>query len=104
LILDEPTSGLDVNMVEKFYTLLKRLNDKGKTIIMVTHDVGAVYKYVNSVACLMRQLVAHGSPAQVLTEEVVECLFGREALVLHHGVIPHVVLKKHEEEKNTQNK
>ncbi len=97
LILDEPTSGLDLNMVEKFYELLKTLNQKGKTIVMVTHDVGAVYKYVNNVACLMRRLVAHGSPSQVLTEEVVECLFGRESLVLHHGVIPHVVLKKHGE-------
>lgn len=101
LILDEPTSGLDVNMVEKFYEILKMLNQKGKTIVMVTHDVGAVYKYVNNVACLMRRLVAHGSPSQVLTEEVVECLFGRESLILHHGTIPHVVLKKHGQEETS---
>lgn len=103
LILDEPTSGLDTNMIEKFYTILKLLNQKGKTIIMVTHEIGVVYKYVNNVACLMRKLVAHGSPTQVLTEEVASCLFGRESLILHHGTIPHIVLRKHSEAENSSN-
>lgn len=39
LILDEPTSGMDEESTEKFYELLKRMNEtQGLTVLMVTHD------------------------------------------------------------------
>ena len=49
LIVDEPTAGLDpisaINMMELF----KKLNDMGKTIILVTHNMDHVLKYANRV-------------------------------------------------------
>ncbi|MBL3200312.1 ATP-binding cassette domain-containing protein, partial [Klebsiella pneumoniae] len=53
LILDEPTVGIDVKNVESFYEILEDLNKRlGITLILVTHDMGAVTEKVTHVACL----------------------------------------------------
>ncbi len=48
LLLDEPVSGLDPKVTLEMYELIKRLNDDGITIIMISHDISAV-KYANMV-------------------------------------------------------
>jgi uncharacterized protein (TIGR00290 family) len=45
LVLDEPTSGQDRGHLNKFLCQIKKLNDAGKTIIMITHDMGIVAEY-----------------------------------------------------------
>lgn len=40
ILADEPTSGLDENNAQLVMKLLSQLNQKGATIIMVTHDLG----------------------------------------------------------------
>lgn len=53
LLLDEPTTGLDGDNAESFYKLLSRLNqDKGLTILMITHDITRAANYVSRVMCL----------------------------------------------------
>jgi len=42
LILDEPTTGLDYNSVLAMVQLIKKLKESGKTIILITHDMGLV--------------------------------------------------------------
>jgi len=42
LILDEPTTGLDYKSVNSMINLIRELHDKGKTIILITHDMGLV--------------------------------------------------------------
>ncbi len=39
LLLDEPVAGLDPTATSEMYKLIKKLNDEGITIIMITHDV-----------------------------------------------------------------
>lgn len=39
LLLDEPVTGLDPLATAELYELIKKLNDEGKTIIMVSHDI-----------------------------------------------------------------
>lgn len=39
LLLDEPVTGLDEQSAEEMYSLIKKLNQKGIAIIMITHDV-----------------------------------------------------------------
>ncbi|MBQ8985119.1 ABC transporter ATP-binding protein [Candidatus Saccharibacteria bacterium] len=41
LILDEPSNSLDYKSRKDFYEMLKKLNDSGLTIIMITHDLDA---------------------------------------------------------------
>ena len=53
LVLDEPTAGLDYQHSKDVMDLVKELNNKGKTIILVTHDMDIVYRYATRV-CLLK--------------------------------------------------
>jgi len=61
LILDEPVTGIDQQSIELFYSILRGLNSKEKiTIIWSSHDLDAVNRLANHVACLNRTLFFHG--------------------------------------------
>ena len=61
LILDEPATGVDLETQNKFYALLKKLNQEKKiTIIWASHDLDAVNRIANSVACMNRSMFFHG--------------------------------------------
>ncbi|MEH7110650.1 MULTISPECIES: metal ABC transporter ATP-binding protein [Bacillaceae] len=61
LILDEPTVGVDAENVNAFYEMLNDLNKlRGITLLLVTHDIGAVTEKVTHVACLNKHLYFHG--------------------------------------------
>lgn len=71
LILDEPTRGLDRNVKERLGKLLVLLKKKGKTILLVTHDVEFVAKVCNRVCLIFDGNVAQiGSKYEVLTSGV----------------------------------
>ncbi len=98
LLLDEPTTGVDPAASEDFYGLLRRIQEGGVTILMVTHDVGVVSRYVDKVACINRSLVVHGRPEEVLTDEALAEMYGCSALFFHHGRAPHMVVRFHRKE------
>ena len=61
LILDEPVTGVDLQSSELFYGILRELNRKQSiTIIWSSHDLDAVQRLANKVACLNRTLSFHG--------------------------------------------
>ncbi len=61
LILDEPATGIDLETQNKFYALLKSLNQEKKiTIIWASHDLDAVGRVASSVACINRSMFFHG--------------------------------------------
>ena len=63
LIVDEALSVGDIYFQSKCYKRMEELQNKGTTIIMVTHDLGAVLKYSNRVILLNKgEQVATGSP------------------------------------------
>jgi zinc transport system ATP-binding protein len=94
LLLDEPTTGVDTAASESLFELLRGLHDTGITIVVVSHDVGVVASHVDGVACVNRRLVAHGRPEEVLASDALEEMYGCEAMFLHHGRVPHIVLEK----------
>ncbi len=50
LLLDEPVAGLDPHATDELYETIARLNrESGVTILMITHDLGAVMRYANRV-------------------------------------------------------
>ncbi len=61
LILDEPTSALDPEFRDEFYKLIKKLNDSGITIIIVSHDLGVLAKYINKVMYIDHTIKFYGS-------------------------------------------
>ena len=61
LILDEPVTGIDLKTQNKFYVLLKKLNEENKiTIIWASHDLDAVKKLANKIACVNKRIFFHG--------------------------------------------
>jgi zinc transport system ATP-binding protein len=61
MILDEPETGIDLETQNRFYALLKKLNQEQKiTIIWSSHDLDAVNKLASRVACVNRSMFFHG--------------------------------------------
>jgi len=94
LILDEPTASIDTKSKDSIYDLLRELNKK-MTIILITHDLGVISAYVESIACLNVELFYHGESE--INENIIEHTFGCPVDLLAHGV-PHRVLKHHKKE------
>ena len=85
LLLDEPTTGVDFPGQQTVYELLKKLRDeKGFTVITVTHDVGVVWKYVDRAVCINRKLHYHGEPTAILKPEILRIVYGTEVVPLFH--------------------
>jgi len=94
LLLDEPTAGVDAAQQTEFYELLDRLNRKmGIAIVLVSHDLTAVSKYVNKIACLNQRLYYHGS--KELTVDDIEKAYRCPVEMIAHGA-PHRVLREHD--------
>ncbi|MGI6777527.1 MAG: metal ABC transporter ATP-binding protein [Acetivibrionales bacterium] len=96
LLLDEPTASLDTESKSGIYKILKELN-KRITIIVVTHDMGAVSSYIKTLCCLNGMLHYHGEPK--ITDDTIKKVYGCPIDLIAHG-IPHRVLDIHKEEKN----
>jgi zinc transport system ATP-binding protein len=92
LLLDEPTASIDSSIQTEFYELLGELK-KNLTIVMVSHDIGAVSVYVDKIACLNLQLYYHGS--KEITAEILEATYKCPVQLIAHGTVPHRVLKEH---------
>jgi zinc transport system ATP-binding protein len=71
LILDEPTTSIDLETQNKFYSLIKTLNQKNKvTIIWSSHDLDAINKIANKLACINRTVFFHGSTPEFFSNSV----------------------------------
>ena len=70
LVMDEPTAGLDYAGNVNLSGIMDRLNKKGKTLIVSTHDIDWVMDWADLViAMLDGQVAACGSPAEVLLRD-----------------------------------
>ena len=49
LVLDEPTAGLDHRLAARFLGTIEKLNQRGVTIVMISHDMLAGYRYCTHV-------------------------------------------------------
>jgi zinc transport system ATP-binding protein len=92
LLLDEPTASIDPSMQTEFYEMLAELK-KDLTIVMVSHDIGAVSIYVDQIACLNRSLYYHGS--KEISPEILEATYKCPIQLIAHGKLPHRILKEH---------
>lgn len=74
ILLDEPVSGLDPASTLEMYELIEKLHrEAGMTVIMVTHDIGAVLRYADSVLYMGEhprffQTVAEYKQSQLLSD------------------------------------
>ena len=70
LILDEPTAGQDWKTYTEIMSLLKELNESGKMIMIITHDMHLMLEYTNrSLVFAKGRLIADTTPIALLTNE-----------------------------------
>ncbi|AEA31879.1 ABC transporter ATP binding protein [Lactobacillus amylovorus GRL1118] len=70
LILDEPTAGQDWKTYTEIMSFLNQLNEQGKTIMIITHDMYLMMEYTNrSLAFADGELIADTLPIELLTEK-----------------------------------
>jgi iron complex transport system ATP-binding protein len=84
LLLDEPTTYLDINHQVELLRLLRNLNTQaGKTIVVVLHDLNLAARFCDHIIAMAEgKLVAEGTPAEVITAELVEKVFGLSCVVV----------------------
>jgi ABC-type Mn2+/Zn2+ transport system ATPase subunit len=82
LLLDEPFAGLDAAVQHDLLEILDGLVQEGRSILLATHDLSCVASCSDDVVCLNRRVIAEGSPADVLTEEVLSRTFDRHLLTI----------------------
>ncbi|MGK2959136.1 MAG: metal ABC transporter ATP-binding protein [Acidimicrobiales bacterium] len=91
LLMDEPTSGVDVKTRHEIVHLLGELNSEGLAIVVTTHDLNGMAAHLPHLVCLNREVIAAGTPGEVLTPAVLERTYGAPMEVLEHGGMPVVV-------------
>ena len=97
LLLDEPTSFLDIAHQIDVLELVRDLNARERTtVVMVLHDLALAARYADHlVAMCDGEIVAEGAPAEIVTPDIIEAVFGIAASVLADPttgdpvVIPH---------------
>ena len=68
LILDEPTAGQDYYHYNEMMTFLRKLNQRGITILMITHDMHLMLEHTQRTLVLKEgQIIADATPANVLS-------------------------------------
>lgn len=69
LLLDEPIAGLDPIARSQFLELLKKLNEEGVTILMISHNADAIAAYCGRVVVLEQgQIAADGTPVELFRD------------------------------------
>jgi iron complex transport system ATP-binding protein len=84
LLLDEPTTFLDVAHQIEVLDLVQHLNrTEGRTVVLVLHDLGLAARYADHLVAMQAgHIVATGAPAEVVTEALVQSVFGLDCCVL----------------------
>jgi manganese transport system ATP-binding protein len=77
LLLDEPFAGVDRTSEAAIVAVLRGLRDRGRSVVIVHHDLSGVAELVDSVLLLQRgRLLHHGPPETTLTPERIAEAFG----------------------------
>ncbi|MDG6220498.1 MAG: metal ABC transporter ATP-binding protein [Candidatus Thermoplasmatota archaeon] len=85
LILDEPVAGVDAATQERFYQKLSDLNQTmGATIIMVSHDLSAVFCRMSSVICVNREVHSSKISEGMDHQEVLKKVYGEHFHFVFH--------------------
>ena len=84
LVLDEPVTGIDQYNQDLFFQILGELNKKEKiSIIWSSHDLDAVERLANKVACLNRTLFFHGVSKEFFSDDEMLKKYSETSMQMH---------------------
>jgi len=87
MLLDEPTTFLDPCHTDEILSILTDLNEKGVTIVMITHDVNHAVHYGTSVTALNDgSVVFNGSSGDLMNNNVLKSVYGKNFILVRHPV------------------
>jgi iron complex transport system ATP-binding protein len=83
ILLDEATSGLDLNhSIEIMELMRKKAAEESKTVVAVLHDLNLASQYCDRIVLLKEGRIRYqGSPREILSSEVLEDIYGIQAVV-----------------------
>lgn len=89
LLLDEPTTFLDLAHQLEILDLLSELNaTQSRTIVMVLHDLNQAARYADELVVVEKgNIYAQGTPTEVMTETMVETVFGVKSRIVSDPVV-----------------
>jgi iron complex transport system ATP-binding protein len=89
LLLDEPVQQLDIGRQDEVFSVLRKLNQSGVTVIAAMHDLYSVHTHFSSALLLgPRSCFAYGPSTGVLTPDALLEVFGRHVPVAWLSGVP----------------
>jgi len=85
-LMDEPFVGVDAATESAIITLLRELKNRGKTVLVVHHDLSSARDYFDMLMLLNMRLVAFGPTADVFTSEMLQTTYGGRLTILSEVV------------------
>lgn len=87
VMLDEPTTYLDLSHQVELMNMMRAMNDKGKTVVVVLHDLNQACRYCDHLVVLKEgAIVTEGDPATVFNSALLNDVFNLKATVISDPV------------------
>lgn len=88
LLLDEPTTYLDIAHQIELLNLFQDLNrQQGHTLVAVLHDLNHAFRYADNLIMMKKgNIIATGSPKDIVTETLIEEVFGLDCLIIEDPI------------------
>lgn len=86
-LLDEPFAGIDMATEKTLHALFENLRQKGKTLLIVHHNLNSTESYFDWLILLNTCLIASGPVKEVFTQQNIWRTYGRSSLLLDEAAI-----------------
>lgn len=88
LLLDEPTTWLDISHQIELMELMRDLNrEHGRTLVVVLHELNQACRYATHLIAMRDgQIVAQGKPQEIITEALIEQVYGLKCVIISDPV------------------
>jgi len=70
LVIDEPTTGQDPEMIDEIFGIIRKLNEQGTTILLITHRIDYAAMYANRAVVLQNGKLSYDGPIRELLTQV----------------------------------
>ncbi|HEX2684762.1 MAG TPA: heme ABC transporter ATP-binding protein [Ferruginibacter sp.] len=85
LFLDEPLTSLDINYQQEFLQVASEFAKAGTVLVAVMHDINLAVQYADKLFFLKEgELVAHGKPKDILSEQLIRKVFNVRASIINN--------------------